>query len=104
MEQNQLKSAVEAILFALGEPVAQDRLAEALNVFSHQIEEACLALAREYEEREAGIRLIRLEEDWQLVSAPDGGTPSGRSCPGASRTSSPRRRWRPWPWWPISSR
>ena len=70
MEQNQLKSAVEAILFALGEPVAQDRLAETLNVFPHQIEEACLALARDYENREAGIRLVRLEEDWQLVSAP----------------------------------
>lgn len=47
LEQNQLKSGVEAILFALGEPVAQDRLAEALNVFPHQIEEVCLDLARD---------------------------------------------------------
>ena len=70
MEQKELKSAVEAILFALGEPVAQDRLAEALNVFSHQIEAACLSLSLDYEERDAGIRLIHLEESWQLVSAP----------------------------------
>lgn len=73
MEQNQLKSGIEAILFALGEPVGQDRLAEALNAFPHQIEEACLELARDYEDRAAGIRLIRLEEDWQLVSAPQWG-------------------------------
>ena len=73
MEQNQLKSGIEAILFALGEPVAQDRLAAALNVFPHQIEEVCLDLARDYEDREAGIRLIRLEENWQLVSDPQWG-------------------------------
>ena len=73
LEQNQLKSAVEAILFALGEPVAQERLCEALNVSPYLVEEACMALAREYESREAGIRLIQLEESWQLVSDPQWG-------------------------------
>ena len=73
MEREKLKSGVEAILFALGEPVSEDKLAEALNVFPHQIEEACQVLGRGYEERDAGIRLIRLEDAWQLVSAPQWG-------------------------------
>ena len=73
MEERELKSALEAIFFALGEPVAGDRLAETLNVFPYQVEEACLALMKDYEARQAGIRLIRLEDSWQLVSAPQWG-------------------------------
>lgn len=50
--------------------MAGDKLAEALNVFPHQIEGACRNLMEDYERRQAGIRLIRLEDSWQLVSSP----------------------------------
>ena len=70
MEHEKVKRGVEAILFALGEPVPQDKLAEALTASPYQIEEACQALGRDYEKRSAGIRLLRLEESWQLVSDP----------------------------------
>lgn len=70
MERQELESALEAILFALGEPVEEERLAQALNCFPHQISQACQTLAQHYEQVGAGIRLVRLEESWQLVSAP----------------------------------
>ena len=99
----QPESALEAILFALGEPVEGARLAQALGCPLPQVEEACQALARDYEAR-GGLRLVRLERSWQLVSAPRWGEVVRGCWQGKSRTSSPRRPWRPWPWWPISSR
>lgn len=70
MERRELESALEAILFALGEPVEEERLAQALNCFPHQVSQACRTLADHYEQTDAGIRLVRLEKSWQLVSAP----------------------------------
>lgn len=70
MERRELESALEAILFALGEPVEEERLAQALNCFPHQVSQACQTLADHYEQTDAGIRLVRLEKSWQLVSAP----------------------------------
>lgn len=70
MEQKDWKSALEAVLFALGEPVEEERLAQALGCFPHQVSQTCQELAREYEDQGRGLRLVRLEESWQLVSAP----------------------------------
>ncbi len=78
LERTELESAVEAILFALGTPVPAERLAAAAGAFPHQIDEACARLAAGYETEGAGLRLIRLEDRWQLVSAPRwGGTIRG---------------------------
>lgn len=103
MERNQWESAAEAILFALGEPVEETRLAQAMGCPGGG-GPGLPSLAKAYEAEQAGVRLVRLEESWQLVSAPSGGRPSGACCPGASRTSSRRRPWRPWRWWRIFSR
>ncbi|MFR4758427.1 MAG: SMC-Scp complex subunit ScpB [Evtepia gabavorous] len=47
-----------------------------------------------------GVRLVPLEESWQLVSAPQWGDHPGACCPGASRTKlSPAASGRPWRWW-----
>lgn len=70
MNGNKLASGVEAILFALGEPVPTEKLAQALDCTPDEVEAACRTLADTYEWEERGIRLVRLEESWQLVSAP----------------------------------
>ena len=70
MEQAERERAVEAILFALGEPVPTARLAQALDAEEDQVLAACQALAAFYETQARGIRLVQLEESWQLVSAP----------------------------------
>lgn len=70
MERPELESALEAILFALGEPVEEERLAQALHCTPQQVHAACQDLAARYQQTEAGIRLVRLETSWQLVSDP----------------------------------
>ena len=70
MERNQWESAAEAILFALGEPVEETRLAQAMGCPREAAARACQSLAQGYEAEQAGVRLVRLEESWQLVSAP----------------------------------
>ena len=62
MEQAERDRAVEAILFALGEPVPTARLAQALDVEEDQVLAACQALAAFYETQDRGIRLVQLEE------------------------------------------
>ena len=70
MDQAERERAVEAILFALGEPVPTARLAQALDAEEDQVLAACQALAAFYETQDRGICLVQLEESWQLVSAP----------------------------------
>ena len=70
MEQAERERAVEAILFALGEPVTTARLAQALDVPEEDILDACQGLTAFYETQARGIRLVQLEQSWQLVSAP----------------------------------
>ena len=73
MEQAERERAVEAILFALGEPVTTARLAQALDEPEEAIGTACQALGAFYEAQARGIRLVQLEQSWQLVSAPQWG-------------------------------
>ena len=49
MKGNKLSSGVEAILFALGEPVPTEKLAQALDCTPEEVERACRALADTYQ-------------------------------------------------------
>lgn len=71
MELNELSAAVEAILFASGDPVPAARIAQVLGVEVGRVYEAAEALADNLESKGHGIRLLRLEEDLQLCSAPE---------------------------------
>ena len=67
----ELKSALEAVLFAAGDPVPIARLSLAFAVSPEEIESAAMKLAEDYEREERGIRLLRMEDRLQLCSAPD---------------------------------
>ena len=71
MELNELTAALEAILFASGDPVPAARIAQVLGVETARVFEAAEALAAELSERDRGVRLLRLENDLQLCSAPE---------------------------------
>lgn len=73
MEEARLAAGIEAILFALGGPVQTRRLAQALACSEEEVDQTCQTLSAAWEAQERGIRLIRLEESWQLTSAPDWG-------------------------------
>ena len=69
MEFEQLKRAIEAILFAAGEAVETVRLSQALETDIHEIIRAAQALADSYAYERRGIRIIRLDKAWQMVSS-----------------------------------
>ena len=69
MEQIELQRAVEAILFAAGERVEISRLAATLEVDPDEIVSATDALADELAFNRRGVRILRLEDGYQMVSS-----------------------------------
>ena len=69
MDQEQLQRAIEAILFAAGERVEASRLAFALQTDEREIIAAADALAGQLAYERRGIRIIKLEKSYQMVSS-----------------------------------
>ncbi len=69
MEQSELQRAIEAILFAAGERVEVSRLAFALETDEDEIIAAADALAGQLAYDRRGIRIIKLERGYQMVSS-----------------------------------
>ena len=69
MEQIELQRAIEAILFAAGERVDVSRLAFALEADEDEIIAAADALADQLAFERRGIRVLRLEKGYQMVSS-----------------------------------
>ena len=69
MEEAEIKRAIEAILFAAGDPVGVDRMAIAIGAGRDQIEENLKALMDAYSFERRGMRIICLEDAYQMVSA-----------------------------------
>ena len=67
----ELESAVEGILFAAGEPVHMDRICLALDLDRLSAEQVLQRLGDYYAYERRGIRLLHMEDSWQLCSAPD---------------------------------
>ena len=68
MENSTEKAALEAILFAYGDAVEQDRLAAALETDVPHVRSVLEEMVHDYEEQERGIRLIELDGSWQLCT------------------------------------
>ena len=69
MEQTELQRAIEAILFAAGERVETSRLSMALETDEDEIVAAANALADTYAFERRGIRILKLEKGYQMVSS-----------------------------------
>lgn len=69
MDQIELQRVIEAILFAAGERVEVSRLAQVLEVDPDEIINAMDALADELAFNRRGIRILRLEDGYQMVSS-----------------------------------
>lgn len=66
-----LKSAVEAVLFAAGEPVPVARLSLVLGASEEDVLLAGRELADQYEQEQRGIRVLQLGNKLQMCSAPE---------------------------------
>lgn len=68
MKASKLQAAVEAILFASGEPVELERIAEALRIEPGVCEQIILNLSAKLDEQNSGICVLRLDNMYQLSS------------------------------------
>ena len=71
MDLHEVRSAMEGILFAAGEPVNIDRICLALELDKPTAEQVLQELGDYYAFERRGIRLVRMENCYQLCSAPD---------------------------------
>lgn len=78
MEWNELQCALEAVLFAAGEPVLAEKLCAVLGVDEDALDEAAKALADSYDFDRRGIKLVRLDQSYQLCSRADYAEPVRR--------------------------
>lgn len=69
MEQIELQRAIEAILFAAGEPVEIAQLSHVLEADEKDIISAVDALADELSFNRRGIRIVKLEKSYQMASS-----------------------------------
>jgi len=71
MEIKDIQSALEGILFASGEAVSLDRLCALLELDRKIVESVLQDLAGQYSYERRGFRLARMDNRWQMVSAPE---------------------------------
>ena len=71
MEHSNIQAAVEAVLFASGEPVESEKLCEAVGIAKDQLEEALGSLADKYSKAESGITLLSLNGSYHKRRACD---------------------------------
>jgi len=69
MEQNDVQRAIMAVLFAAGEPVSADRLAESMQMDPDVIHREARALMDMLSFSRSGIRILRLENAYQMCSS-----------------------------------
>ena len=69
MEKEELQRAIEAILFAAGERIEISRLAAVLETDEADIKDAVDELANQLAYERRGIRILKLEKGYQMVSS-----------------------------------
>ena len=68
MKVDEMQAAVEAILFASGEPIEYQRIAEALEIEPEYAENLLTNLGDSLDERGSGICLVRMDDEFQLCT------------------------------------
>lgn len=70
MNQDRMTGALEAVLFAAGEPVSVAELAQIMQLEKPQVWELLTALKKAYEAESRGLMLRETAGGWQLVTKP----------------------------------
>ena len=68
MIMNEIQAAVEAILFAAGEPLEIDRIAQALEQDKEIVESVLLGLKKNLDDNNSGICLVKMDDLYQLCT------------------------------------
>lgn len=68
MDILKIKGIIESLLFAYGDPMSIRDLQKVLNLPSKEIKNAIDQLQKDYEHRQSGIKVLKLEDSYQLAS------------------------------------
>lgn len=71
MNKQQTIAALEAVLFASGDPISIERLSQTFEIKPEEIEKYIKELEKKYEEQQSGFYVVRLENTYQLVTRED---------------------------------
>ena len=73
MEIKEYQAVIEAVLFASGEPVSVDRLAEILELDKPTVLKLAQSLQERLEQKDSGVCLLRIDNQFQMASKPEYG-------------------------------
>ncbi len=68
MNRQQTVAALEAVLFASGDPISIERLSQVFEIKPEDIEKYIKELEKKYQGENSGIYVIRLENTYQIVT------------------------------------
>ena len=68
MNASKLQAAVEAILFAVGDPIHIKKLAEIMQLDINETQQILLNLGAQLDEKHSGICLVKLQDRYQLCT------------------------------------
>jgi len=71
MTDKSIKSALESLFFVWGEPLEAKTAAELFNIPQQDMLKLMRELAKEYEDRDSGLRIRELDKSFQLCTAPE---------------------------------
>lgn len=70
MDISEIEAAIEAILFASGEPVSLDRLAQTLETDKQTIKKILSLMMEKRNGESFGVEIIKLEDSYQMATKP----------------------------------
>ena len=68
MNVNEMQAAAEAMLFACGEPLEIDRIAQILEIDTENAESLVLNIAAKYDDTNSGIMVVKMDKKYQLCT------------------------------------
>ncbi len=71
MEIKEMESIIEGILFTMGDSVEPDKIAKALEVDKSEVISCLDAMATKWDEEERGIRIVKLDDSYQMCTSSD---------------------------------
>jgi len=71
MKIEEMEAVIESVLFVLGKEVSLGDIAEVLNLDKATTRAVIRALSDKYEQQKKGLRIIELDDTYQMCSAPE---------------------------------
>lgn len=68
MNASKMQAAIEAMLFAAGEPIHIKKLAEVMEIEIEEVQQLLLNLEAQLDERQSGICLVKMQDKYQLCT------------------------------------